>query len=115
MGCPLKLVLIINPDSLWTTGIERLLENIASLKVVSAQVACNRELIQEIYRLHPDVVIWDESLGFAGLGDITMLLNQSPKLGIFVVSIYDNLVHIYYKREILVTKATDLVTEIQRI
>ncbi len=111
----MKLVMIVNPESLWTTGVERLLDDASGVDTIVSRLDNEIDLIRSIDNLHPDVVIWDESLHFIHPWVVATLLKNCPELAIVVVGIFENRVQIYYKREITVKQPTDLLAAIREM
>jgi stage III sporulation protein SpoIIIAA len=106
-------VLIIENQLLLGAGVQSLLAGEADLDVIGISPVNQAELVQEIRRFRPDVVVLDEVTHLADATRLMTFLKNHPKLRVVVVSANDNLVCIYNKQQVLVRQATDLINLIR--
>lgn len=109
----MQRVLIVEHQLLLGAGVQSLLTGEADLDVIGISPADQLELVQEIRRFRPDVVVLDEVTYLANPTKLLVFLKNHPKLRVVVVSANDNLVCIYNKQQVLVTRATDLINIIR--
>jgi len=110
----LQRVLIIENNLLLGAGIQNLLAGTANLDVIGISSRKWPDLVQEIERLQPEVIVLDEASHRASLTKLLPLLKEFPQLRLVVVSANDNRIHIYGKQEILITVATQLINIISK-
>ena len=79
------------------------------LDIIGISPSDQLELVQEIRRIRPDVVMLDGDSGLTDPAELLTFLEDSPKLRLLVVSANDHLVRIYNKEEVLAAQASQLV------
>jgi DNA-binding NarL/FixJ family response regulator len=108
-----RRVLIVENQMLLGAGVHSLLGDETDLKIRGISPHDQNELIQDIGRFQPDIVIMDKvSQLIAPLNLLTALENHS-QLQVIVVSADDNQVCIYDKRRLLVKQASDFLDMIR--
>lgn len=111
----MKKVIVLLSESLIGKGVESILSREKDLSVTSTSFIDDATLNQQIERDQPDVVILDERLEIADLSCMVGLLKENPELRVIVVEEQQNLIHVYQKQEIIVTRVADLIDTIRRI
>ena len=106
----LRRVLIVENSLLLGAGVQSLLAGQADLDVIGISPKDQAELIQEIERFRPEVVVLDEVTPLADTARVLTFLEVCPELRVVVLSANSNLVRLYHKQRILVTQASDLIT-----
>lgn len=106
-------VLIVENQLLLGAGVQSLLTGEADLDVIGISPVNQAELVQEIRRFRPDVVVIDKVTHLADANKLVAFLKNHPKLRVVVVSANDNLVCVYNKQQVLVSQATDLINLIR--
>jgi chemotaxis response regulator CheB len=104
-------VLVIYDDQLLSAGIESLLAGRLDLEV-KRTTSTGNHLSKEIRNFTPHVIVLDENLGLTNISTILDLLKDYAKLRIIVVGIDNNLVNIYDKHQVMITRGNDLLTAI---
>ena len=66
-------------------------------------------LINEISNIKPDVILLGESLPFAAKDTLAHLLMCFPELRVIVVSEDTNWLHVFHKKDVLLTRLSDLM------
>ncbi len=102
-------VLIVENQLLLGAGVQSLLTGEADLEVIGISPVNQAELVQEIRRFRPDVVVIDKVTHLADANKLVAFLKTHPKLRVVVVSASDNMVCVYNKQQVLVSQATDLI------
>jgi hypothetical protein len=106
-------VLIVENESLLGAALEHLLTGIAEFQVVGIKAPDEETLIEAIKHIQADVLIFDEvSLLKVSLRFLTKILNY-PYLRIVVVNANNDYVQVYYKQEVAISQAADLINLIR--
>jgi DNA-binding NarL/FixJ family response regulator len=100
---------VVQNQILMGAGVQNLLGGEADLEVVGISPCDQVELAGEIRRLRPDSVILDRDSQWLNPTQLLATLQDCPELRLVVVSAVDNLVCIYDKRQLLTSRARDLV------
>ncbi len=111
---PAKCVLIVNPASVLTAGLELLLHQQRDFKVVSSNPENEEKLIEEIGRHRPDIVLLDDSQSLVEPLHLIASLKDCPNLRVIVVNLKDNRLLIFNRQEFEVACANDLVDAVRR-
>jgi hypothetical protein len=108
-GVNKQCALIIDNKLLLGPGIEHLLPAEACSYIVGVVSPNGATLLKIIKQLQPDMVILDETYFLTlSLGRLIELLDN-PQLCIVTVSANDDRVKVYYKQQLRITRAADLV------
>ena len=110
----MKNVLIVVSQSYIGQGIESLLSRESDLKVDCTRFLDEGSLNVQIERYCPNVVILDDSLLSSELINLANLLMGYPKIRVLVLSVLDNRMSVYDRKEVIVSKSLDLVTAIRQ-
>ncbi len=103
-------VLAVQQDSLIGRALTSVLVGSKSeLKVITYKSEDIGGLVAETSELKPDVVILGESTPLAAKESLGQLLMSFPTLRVVVVGEGDNWLHVFSKRDKLVTRQTDLL------
>ena len=103
-------VLVMNQDSLLNSALTDILKSsICDIKVVTSGVNDVKGLIEETSKLKPDVVLIGESTPLAQEDVLGHLLMINPELQVIIVSEDSNWVHIFHKKDFLMTRQSDLL------
>jgi DNA-binding NarL/FixJ family response regulator len=108
----LKKVTVILSEFLIGKGVESLLSREMELSVTSILYDGDDGVIDHIERYQPSVVIMDESLLNGSSRNLFNQLLLYPKLRVLVLSVQDNRINIYDRKEILVSQSADLISAI---
>ena len=114
-GLGMKRVAVILSEFLIGRGVESLLSRDTDLIVTSLSYDGNggESIIHHINRYEPNVVIIDESLQNDDSWNVFNQLLEFPKLRVLVLSVRDNRIEIYDRKEILVSQSADLLSAIK--
>jgi hypothetical protein len=105
----LRRVLFFQSPSLVGAGIRRLLSDIDGLEVIALDANARTNLGAEIEHVRPDVTILSGvGTASADTGQLTVYFHKCPDMRMLVVSEVDNLIYVYDKQRMVVTKADDL-------
>ncbi len=107
-------VLVVENEPLLGAGIESLLAGRGNVKLSGVVPATEAELIKEIKRFQPEIVILDRTTRLTTPTKLLNLLNNYPKLRVVAVSADDDLIHIYEKQQFLITQVTDLINVVHQ-
>jgi chemotaxis response regulator CheB len=89
--------------------ITALLSSIPEQKVVTSTANSLEMLITEISELNPDVVLLGEAMPLAAKDTLARLLMCFPELRVIVVSEDTNWLHVFHKKDLLLTRQSDLL------
>jgi chemotaxis response regulator CheB len=89
--------------------INALLSSIPEHKVITSTANSLEALITEISELKPDVVLLGESMPLAAKDTLAHLLMCFPELRVIVVSEDTNWLHVFHKKDLLLTRQSDLL------
>jgi DNA-binding NarL/FixJ family response regulator len=104
-------VLVIRKNSLLNQAMASILQSSGSkIKVVTSAANDVQGLIVDISNLEPDVILLEESMALASKETITHLLMVYPNMRLIVVSDDSNWLHIYRKKDMLMTRPGDLLS-----
>lgn len=97
-------VLVINADGIMKRASVSLMNLAGELEVVVSNARSIPELISDVTRINPDVVLINDSMPMAVDESVTHLLASQPKLKIIVASMDSNLLRVFNKDEMLLTR-----------
>jgi DNA-binding NarL/FixJ family response regulator len=101
-------VLIVENQLLLGAGLQSLLIDETDLDVIGTSPSDQPELVEQIKRIRPDVVLLDVDSRLTDPADLLTCLENYPKLRVLVVSSDDHLIRIYDKQEVLIRGASQL-------
>lgn len=105
----MQRVLIVESELLLGAGVESILAGHTGLDVAGISPCDQAVLVEEIRVFRPDIVVMDVVTRFASATNLLALLEDCPKLRVLVMSVDDNRICVYDKREVLVTQVRDLL------
>jgi chemotaxis response regulator CheB len=101
-------------DSLLNRALASILMSSKSdLKIVTSEAKDVGGLIAEVANLKPDFVILGESMPIAAKDMLGHLLMSYSELRVIVVSEDTNWIHVFQKRDVLMTRWADLLDVLQ--
>lgn len=106
----IRRILIVENELLLGAGIEHLLAGEADLDVMGIAGVDEANLLNEIKRSQPDIVILDRATCLINPVKLLTQLQVYPHLRVIVISADDNIVQIFEKQEVLVTRIRDLAS-----
>lgn len=108
----IRVLVISSEQPLWV-GIKAILGKESNLDLISLPSSDQKVLLREIDDLKPAVIVVDEKFPSA---DLTMILNLQKTysmLRVVVVSLRENQLQIYDKRDIFVSELKDFISAVQ--
>jgi DNA-binding NarL/FixJ family response regulator len=103
-------VLVMKQETLLNSALANFLKNSAcEIKVITSGENEVNSLIAETFALKPDIVLIGESTPLAQQDVLGHLLMINPELEVIIVSEDTNWVHIFHKKDKLMTRQTDLM------
>lgn len=103
-------VLVMQKDSLLNQALANILKNSeCEISVITSGASNSQGLIAETTELKPDIVILGESTPMAGKDVLGYLLMSNPEMQVVVVSEDTNYLHVFHKKDMLITRQTDLL------
>jgi DNA-binding NarL/FixJ family response regulator len=106
-------VLVLKRNSLLNQAMASILQSSSSkLKVITSSANDVQGLVDDIANHAPDVILLDESMTLANKESLTHLLMVYPNLRVIVASDDSNWLHIYRKKDMLMTRPGDLLNVI---
>jgi DNA-binding NarL/FixJ family response regulator len=103
-------VLVIKKNSLLNQAMASILHSSGSrLKVITSSAIDVQGLASDIANHKPDVILLEESMTLANKDALTHLLMVYPNLRVIVASDDSNWLHIYRKKDMLMTRPGDLL------
>jgi DNA-binding NarL/FixJ family response regulator len=106
-------VLIIFGERPLLAGVKDLLKNEGDFNLISTAMTDIDGVTQEIKRIKPDVVIWDDKLPSEHQHALFNLLLTFKDLRAVVLSNYENKLQVYEKKEIPVLQVNDLFSAVR--
>jgi DNA-binding NarL/FixJ family response regulator len=103
-------VLVMSTDILMKRALARLLNLGSDVEIVVSEAGDIEDLMDDIYKTGPDVVLFSESIPFSQRESLTQLLMLRPTLRLIVASEETNLLNIFSREERAVTELNDLLT-----
>jgi len=108
-----KFVLVVQCEHLLAGGIARLLDQENDIRVVDKTFTTEAMLVDEIVNSKPSVVVINESLEFADVPTLLGVLKTCPDLRLIVVNEKKNLIHVYDKHDLTITRVADLLDAVR--
>jgi DNA-binding NarL/FixJ family response regulator len=103
-------ILIMKQDSILNHALATLIKNSeCSLNVMTSAENDVRDLIAETSELKPDVVILGESTPLARKDVLGDLLMANPEMQVITISEDTNWIHVFQKKDKLMTRQSDLL------
>ena len=103
-------VLVMKQDSLLNNALATILKNSeCEIKVMTSGANGVKSLIAEASEMKPDIVLLEESTPLAREDVLGSLLMSNSELQVIVVSEDTNWIHIFHKKDKLMTRQTDLM------
>ena len=103
-------VLIVKQDSLLNQALATLIKNSECiLNVMTSGENDVRGLIAETSELKPDVIVLGESTPLARNDVLGDLLMSNPEMEVITISEDTNWIHIFHKKDKLMTRQSDLL------
>jgi len=103
-------VLVTKQDSMLNRALTDLLQNSnCELRIITSGANDVHGLIAETSKVKPDIVILGESTPLARMDVLGNLLMSYPKMRVVVVSEESNWLHIFDKKDKLMTRNADLL------
>jgi hypothetical protein len=105
-------VLILQENSLLTQALASVFRGAGNgqFRMVTSAAEDFQALVMDISELDPDYILLEESTPLASKNMLVDLLTFHPGLQVIVISKDSNWLHIYQKKNILLTKPEDLLT-----
>jgi chemotaxis response regulator CheB len=104
---PRKKVLVIQSDRIMGGVLLSLISHRDNLNVVSRSISSPLDLVEEVTRVKPEVIILDDQGQFACHADLQELLETIPDLKIIILGSNDNHVEVYSKVVFQISNASD--------
>ena len=108
-------ILIVVTNTLLKQAMTNLLVNHSDMTVITRGIDTVQELVDEIARHTPEVVVLAEGTLLASADTLVSLLMLYPGLRVIVLSEESNWLHVFSKEEVLMTQAADLVDLIHSV
>ena len=106
-------ILVVENNLLLGAGLENLLSRETNLKITGIAPRGEEELIEQIKKLRPAIVILDEATYLTHSVRLLAYLRILQKFRLVIVSANSNLIQIYHKENILLTQTIDLIKILQ--
>ena len=94
-------VLIVENQLLLGAGLQSLLTNKTNLTVTGISPGDHEELVREIRRIQPDVILLDADSRLANPAELLALLGNDPAARVLAFNANDHLVRIYTNQQVL--------------
>jgi chemotaxis response regulator CheB len=107
-------VLVVENESLLGAGIERLLTHEDCLNVCGISPRSVSQLLYEIERFRPDVIVLDAATELATSAELLTCLWDYPEMRVVAVRRDGALMSIYEKQEVAITQTADFVAVIRQ-
>jgi len=108
-----KKVLVIRNILAINAGIQTLLSGKQDvLEVYGLEFHDQKELFRSITRISPDVIIADDEIVSANLAELLMFLQGFPNMRTIIMSLKENVVHVYDTKQIPIQHIGDFLAVI---
>jgi DNA-binding NarL/FixJ family response regulator len=104
-----RRVLVVQGNSLMSSGVLRLLSNEAGLRVVGTMPADEGALIAKVARFRPDVVLLEAASPLTNPARLLSLLQHYPVLRVVVMSPDRDVAEMYDRTEIVMAEVANLL------
>jgi chemotaxis response regulator CheB len=108
-----RRVLVVQGDSLLSSGVLRLLSNETGLRVVGARPASEGALITKVARFRPDVVLLEATSHLTNPTRLLSLVEHYPTLRVVVMSPDRDVAEMYDRTEIAMAEVANLLAVIR--
>jgi len=106
-----KTIVLLGQEDLLSTSVELLLGGQKGWNVVNIPNDDNLDTLSKaVDKFNPDVVIIHQGLCTDDLHLPTALLQNRPEVKVITLSLKDNLIEIYNKKNVVVKSASDLIS-----
>lgn len=106
----LTCILLTQSQSLLGFGLSNtLMRSLMEIELVTSEASELMELINEIGNIKPDVILIGESMSLARKDALFQLMMCFPELRVIVISEDTNWLHVFHKKDWLITSHTDLL------
>jgi hypothetical protein len=109
-----RTVLIVENGQLSSAGVKRLLEGDAHLCVISTLFQSEDELIQEIDRRQPEIVVLTADHISAKWPRFRMFFEHQKSFRLLVVDLEEECIDVYDKQKVAVKNASDLLSVVRQ-
>ena len=100
--------LIVCANELIGNVVENLFKAQVDLEVVNLQMMSEIDLIQELDRYQPDVLILEESSEFQLSNRLLTHIFSLGQIRVIVLNTHTNMLRVYKKQDVLLTQISDL-------
>jgi hypothetical protein len=104
-----KKVLVLEADQVFGGAVVNLIANQDKLAVSSLRIKPHTDLLKELRKRSPDVVVVDDSIFPAISSSLFPLLQQFPDLKIVVVCTENNTMEVYTKHQLMISRSKDFL------
>jgi DNA-binding NarL/FixJ family response regulator len=94
-------------------GVETLLSSSGQLQVIGAAPRDEEDLVQNVWRYSPDVIILSNQSQLTDPVRLLDLLKDYRSFRLIIVSEDDNTMEVYEKRQVTARQQSDLMTAVQ--
>lgn len=109
-----KVILLCGQDDVLSSYVEHFLTTQKGWRVVHISIKQDREaLIKAVDKIKPDVVILQLGNRSSYPSLPASLLRNHPRLKVFTLSLDDNILEVFSKKNILIKSADDLISAIE--
>jgi chemotaxis response regulator CheB len=108
-----RRVLVVQGDSLLSSGVLRLLSNESGLRVVGTRPANEGALITKVVRFRPDVVLLETTSHLTNPTRLLSLVEHYPTLRVVVMSSDRDVAEMYDRTEIAMAEVANLLDVIR--
>ena len=109
-----KVILLCGQDDVLSSYVEHFLTTQNGWRVVHVSINQEREaLIKAVDKINPDVVILQLGNRDSYPSLPASLLRDHPRLKVFTLSLDDNVLEVFSKKNILIQSADDLISAIE--
>lgn len=114
LGCVVATrCLLVCGNELLKSSVESLISVQPNLEVICASASTKDELLPVLQVYRPDVLISDDLMDFGDAADLHQSLKAFPDLLMIMINSCDNHLQIFEKKDVLISRASDLIALIQ--
>jgi chemotaxis response regulator CheB len=110
-GIPLrKIIVILEEDQLINAGVQSFLTAQDCFEVIGLENTEPLQIIQEIERIQPDVIIIDQNNQTIPLGELLSHFENTPNIRTIALNISNNQIQICDKRQVQIHQLSDFIS-----
>ena len=105
-----KIIVILEQDQLINAGVQSFLAAQDCFEVIELESSEPAQIIQQIERIQPDVIIIDQNNQTIPLGDLLSHFENTPNIRTIALNISNNQIQVCDKRQVQIHQLSDFIS-----